>query len=79
MLYASKYHDIPVVVNLSGRYDLKKGISERLGEDFMERIKKDKYIDVQSQKTGITSFTQLLSSFVYISQICTKIQRLSFS
>ncbi|XP_057537421.1 uncharacterized protein LOC130815092 [Amaranthus tricolor] len=52
LLYASKYHDIPVVVNLSGRYDLKKGISERLGEDFMERIKKDKYIDVQSQKTG---------------------------
>ncbi|KAL2945220.1 hypothetical protein RDABS01_022931 [Bienertia sinuspersici] len=52
LLYASKYYDVHTVVNLSGRYDLKKGISERLGEDYMERIKKDGYIDVVSQKTG---------------------------
>lgn len=52
LLYASKYHDMRTVVNLSGRYDLKKGIAERLGEDFMERIKKDGYIDVECQKTG---------------------------
>ncbi|KAL9242004.1 hypothetical protein vseg_016051 [Gypsophila vaccaria] len=51
LLYASKYHDIPTVVNLSGRYDLKKGISERLGETFMEKLKKDGYLDVKS-KTG---------------------------
>lgn len=58
MLYASKYHDMRTVVNLSGRYDLKKGIAERLGEDFMERIKKDGYIDVECQKTGIGSLTK---------------------
>ncbi|KNA13464.1 hypothetical protein SOVF_116860 isoform A [Spinacia oleracea] len=52
LLYASKYHDIRTVVNLSGRYDLKKGIAERLGEDFMERIKKNGYMDVECQKTG---------------------------
>ncbi|XP_021715103.1 uncharacterized protein LOC110683062 isoform X2 [Chenopodium quinoa] len=52
LLYASKYHDIHTVVNLSGRYDLKKGIAERLGEDFMERIKKNGYIDVKCKKTG---------------------------
>ncbi|KAJ0959925.1 hypothetical protein J5N97_000314 [Dioscorea zingiberensis] len=33
LLYASKYHDICTVVNVSGRYDLKKGIGERLGKD----------------------------------------------
>lgn len=51
LLYASKYRDIQIVVNVSGRYDLKRGIAERLGEDFMENIKKDGYIDVKN-KTG---------------------------
>ncbi|XP_021715105.1 mycophenolic acid acyl-glucuronide esterase, mitochondrial-like [Chenopodium quinoa] len=52
LLYASKYHDIRTVVNLSGRYDLKKGIAERLGEDFMETIEKNGYMDVECQNTG---------------------------
>ncbi|WVZ10334.1 hypothetical protein V8G54_014864 [Vigna mungo] len=47
LLYASKYHDIRTVVNLSGRYDLKVGIEERLGKDHLERIKKDGFIDVE--------------------------------
>ncbi|KAG8367222.1 hypothetical protein BUALT_Bualt16G0050200 [Buddleja alternifolia] len=51
LLYASKYHDIPAVVNLSGRYDLKRGIEERLGEKFLEKLKKDGYIDVKT-RTG---------------------------
>lgn len=52
LLYASKYPDIHTVVNVSGRYDLKKGIEERLGEEFMQRIKKDGFVDV-NYKTGI--------------------------
>ena len=48
LLYASKYHDISNVINLSGRYDLKKGIRERLGEDFLENIKEQGFIDVNS-------------------------------
>lgn len=51
LLYASMYHDIPTVVNISGRYDLNRGIEDRLGKDFMQRIKKDGYIDVKD-KTG---------------------------
>ncbi|XXG56268.1 hypothetical protein AAC387_Pa03g3731 [Persea americana] len=51
LLYASMYHDIPTVVNISGRYALDKGIGVRLGKDFMQRIKKDGYIDVKD-KTG---------------------------
>jgi hypothetical protein len=51
LLYASKYHDIKTVVNLSGRYDLKVGIEERLGKDYLERIKKDGFIDVRT-RTG---------------------------
>ncbi|GAB2291836.1 hypothetical protein Dimus_026087 [Dionaea muscipula] len=52
LLYASKYHDVPTVLNLSGRYKLDRGIEERLGEKFLERIKKDGYIDVKN-KTGV--------------------------
>ncbi|XP_027333852.1 uncharacterized protein LOC113848500 [Abrus precatorius] len=48
LLYASKYHDIKTVVNLSGRYDMKAGLEERFGKDYMERIRKDGFIDVKS-------------------------------
>lgn len=51
LLYASKYHDIHTVVNVSGRYDLKKGIGERLGKDFMEIITKEGFLDIKN-KTG---------------------------
>ncbi|CAI0387322.1 unnamed protein product [Linum tenue] len=49
LLYASKFHDIRNVVNVSGRYDLMRGIEERLGKDFLERIKKEGFIDVKNQ------------------------------
>ena len=51
LLYASKYRDIHVVVNVSGRYNLKRRIAKCFGEDFMEIIKKDGYFDVKN-KTG---------------------------
>ncbi|CAN8278072.1 unnamed protein product [Cochlearia groenlandica] len=47
LLYASKYHNVPNVINLSGRYHMEKGIAERLGDDFLERIKKEGFIDVK--------------------------------
>ncbi|KAK8543715.1 hypothetical protein V6N13_025886 [Hibiscus sabdariffa] len=53
LLYASKYRDIRIVVNVSGRCDMKRGLAERFGEDFMEKIKKDGYIDF---KTGAFEF-----------------------
>ncbi|CAI0387922.1 unnamed protein product [Linum tenue] len=49
LLYASKFHDTRNVVNVSGRYDLMRGIEERLGKDFLERIKKEGFIDVKNQ------------------------------
>ncbi|CAK9140539.1 unnamed protein product [Ilex paraguariensis] len=50
LLYASKYHDIRTVVNVSGRYNLKRGIADRLGEDFLQRAKKDGFIDVNNNR-----------------------------
>ncbi|KAH6779091.1 alpha/beta-Hydrolases superfamily protein [Perilla frutescens var. hirtella] len=55
LLYASKYHDIGAVVNVAGRYDLKSGIEKRLGENYVERVKKDGYIDVKT-KTGAVNY-----------------------
>ncbi|XP_062091043.1 uncharacterized protein LOC133797224 isoform X2 [Humulus lupulus] len=50
LLYASKYHDIHTVVNISGRYDLKSGLVERLGEDIMQKLGESGYIDVKDEK-----------------------------
>ncbi|XP_012076946.2 uncharacterized protein LOC105637891 isoform X2 [Jatropha curcas] len=63
LLYASKYHDISAVVNISGRYDLSKGIEERFGKDFMEKIKQDGFIDVKD-KTGSFSYRVTLESMM---------------
>ncbi|XP_048133657.1 putative uncharacterized protein YDL057W isoform X4 [Rhodamnia argentea] len=55
LLYASKYNDIHTVVNVSGRYDLKGGIEDRLGKDFMQKIKEDGFVDVKN-KSGTISY-----------------------
>ena len=47
LLYASKYHDVCMVVNASGRYDLKRGITEMFGQDCMKRLKDEGYVDVK--------------------------------
>lgn len=48
LLYASKYHDVKTVVNVSGRFDLKRGIEDCLGKDYLERIRKEGFIDVKN-------------------------------
>ncbi|GJN15073.1 hypothetical protein PR202_gb01962 [Eleusine coracana subsp. coracana] len=50
LLYASMYHDVPIIVNISGRFALERGIDGRLGKNFMQRIEKDGYIDVKNRK-----------------------------
>ena len=43
---------------MSGRYDLTKGIEERLGKDFMQRIKEDGFFDVQDKKGNLLVYVQ---------------------
>uniref|UniRef100_A0A803QTN1 Serine aminopeptidase S33 domain-containing protein n=1 Tax=Cannabis sativa TaxID=3483 RepID=A0A803QTN1_CANSA len=50
LLYAAKHNDIHTVVNISGRFDLKRGIEGRLGKDFLQRIKQDGFIDVKNKR-----------------------------
>ena len=50
LLYASKYHDINRVVNVSGRYNLERGNEDRLGKEFLQVIQKDGFIDIKNKK-----------------------------
>jgi len=61
LLYASKYHDIKTVANLSGRYDLKAGLEDRLGKDFMERTRKEGFTELKT-KSGNRPFNQQMCS-----------------
>ncbi|KAL5218185.1 hypothetical protein ABZP36_018869 [Zizania latifolia] len=51
ILYASIHQDVSSVINMSGRFDLKRGIGDRLGNNYMERINQYGFIDV-GEKTG---------------------------
>ncbi|KHN17234.1 Hypothetical protein glysoja_010693 [Glycine soja] len=53
LLYASKYKDIHIVVNISGRFNLARGMEGRLGKKFIQRIKQDGYIDVKNKRGKI--------------------------
>ncbi|XP_024979524.1 uncharacterized protein LOC112516612 isoform X1 [Cynara cardunculus var. scolymus] len=48
LLYASLHRDVQTVVNVSGRCSLDRGIEQRLGDNYLERAKRDGYIDVKS-------------------------------
>lgn len=50
LLYASRYDDVHTVVNLSGLYKMERGLVEILGAGFMERMKRDGYIDVKNER-----------------------------
>ncbi|KAI3867433.1 hypothetical protein MKW92_050697 [Papaver armeniacum] len=53
LIYASKYHDVPIVINVSGCFDMKKVTEQHLGKDFMERIKENGFIDVKDKEGKI--------------------------
>lgn len=61
LLYASKYSDVSTVVNISGRFNLERGIEGRLGKDFLKRIKQSGFIDVKDRR-GKTQYRVTESS-----------------
>lgn len=50
LLYSSRYNDVNTVVNISGRFDLERGIEGRLGKDYLQRIKQNGFIDVKNRR-----------------------------
>ncbi|XP_073042573.1 putative uncharacterized protein YDL057W isoform X1 [Primulina eburnea] len=53
LLYASRYNYVETVVNIAGRFNLRRGIEGRLGKDFQEKIKLHGFIDVVNRKGEI--------------------------
>ncbi|XP_047938636.1 uncharacterized protein LOC125186328 [Salvia hispanica] len=49
ILYACKYHDLPVMVNLSSPCFLKSGMEEVFGKDIWDKLKKDGSVDANSK------------------------------
>lgn len=60
LLYASKYNDVDIVVDISGRFNLERGIEGRLGKDFLQRIKKNGFIDVKNRRGKLSYQVSLL-------------------
>ncbi|XP_024963130.1 uncharacterized protein LOC112503299 isoform X2 [Cynara cardunculus var. scolymus] len=53
LLYASRFNDVHSVVNISGRFNLNRGIEGRLGKDYLQRMKQYGFIDVANKKGNI--------------------------
>lgn len=49
LLYASKYKDVDAVVNICGRFHLKRGMKKRLGDDYLQVIEKQGHVDVKDR------------------------------
>ncbi|CAI5465272.1 unnamed protein product [Closterium sp. Yama58-4] len=49
LLYASLYKDVPKVINVSGRYDLSRGIKERFGEEGMAKLEEEGQLTQQDK------------------------------
>lgn len=48
VLYASKYHDVPNIVNISGRFSLDAGVMTRLGgQEGLQKLEKDGFLDIK--------------------------------
>ncbi|KAL2237097.1 mycophenolic acid acyl-glucuronide esterase, mitochondrial [Sesamum indicum] len=50
LMYASRYKDIHTIVNIAGRFNLRRGIEGRLGKDFQEKIERCGFIDVKNRR-----------------------------
>nr|GEX99030.1 alpha/beta hydrolases superfamily protein [Tanacetum cinerariifolium] len=50
LFYALRFKDVKIVVNISSRFDLKRGIEGRLGKDYLKGMKQYGFIDVANRK-----------------------------
>ncbi|KAJ7538201.1 hypothetical protein O6H91_11G037800 [Diphasiastrum complanatum] len=53
LLYASKYGDVPNVVNISGRLALERGMAKRLGKNFVQEIEEKGVVFVKDESGNV--------------------------
>lgn len=49
VMFASRHHDVPKIVNLAGRFKCREGTLQRFGADILERLAKEKAIPRKEQ------------------------------
>lgn len=47
LMYASLYNNVPIVVNISGRFLLDKSIELHLGKGYEEKIAKEGFVELK--------------------------------
>lgn len=48
LMYASRYGDVDTVINVSGRYEMKRGVAERFGKEKMDMLLAGKSVLIRS-------------------------------
>ncbi|KAG7023667.1 hypothetical protein SDJN02_14693 [Cucurbita argyrosperma subsp. argyrosperma] len=78
LVYASKYKDVDIVVNVSGRFDLTTGIEKSLGENYEQGMDKEGFVDVKDS-TGkcyrVTAESLVERLNTNMSQLCLQINK----
>ncbi|XP_006303179.2 uncharacterized protein LOC17900089 [Capsella rubella] len=77
LVYASRFHDIRNVINLSGYSDLKRSLVMRLGENYLERITQQGYIDAEEYniKYRVTKESLMERLNTDMHEVCLKIDK----
>lgn len=46
LLYASIYDDVPLVVSLASRFDMKRGVRQRFGDEILKKVEEEGEVEV---------------------------------
>lgn len=50
-MYASLYRNVPIVVNISGRFALEKSIELQLGKGYQEKMTTEGLVEIKKKKS----------------------------
>ncbi len=57
LLYGSKYDDLPLIVNMAGRYDMRQGVTQRFGAALLQQLDREG----QVEQSTINGYGELVS------------------
>lgn len=52
LLYAQKYGNVSLVINLAGRFDMRRGVEERFGKSVYDQILNGETVRIRSERNG---------------------------
>ena len=60
LLYASLFDDVPLVINIAGRYLMNRGIEERFGAETLAKVDKLGQVTMTARRSGTGETIQFL-------------------